>query len=85
LILPGIVLAIGIGGLDIRIPIVVALIRLGATAVTLVLGSFNEPIEAVATPVIDMSEVADLIAICAYYFLVVGVVLNFASLVRKRE
>ena len=68
LVLPGIVLAIGLGGLDIRTPMVVALILLGATVVTLV-------------P--DMSEIADLIAICAYYYLVVGIVLIFIAYVRE--
>ena len=68
LVLPGIVLALGISGLDVRTPIVVALILLGATAVTLVL---------------NMSEIADLITICAYYFLVVGVVLNFIAYIKE--
>ncbi|MFQ6127225.1 MAG: hypothetical protein ACE5R6_21845 [Candidatus Heimdallarchaeota archaeon] len=68
LVLPGIVLAIGLGEFDVRTPMVVALILLGATAVTLV-------------P--DMSEIADLIAICAYYYLVVGVVLIFIAYVRE--
>ncbi len=70
LVLPGIILTIGIYGLDVRTPIVVGLFLLGATAVTLAL---------------NMSEIADLIAICAYYFLVVGVVLNFIASVREGD
>ena len=84
LVLPGIVFAIGIGGLDVRTPIVVALILLGATAVTLVQGT-PETAATAATLVLNMSEIADLIAICAYYFLVVGVVLNFIAYVREGE
>ena len=84
LVLPGIVLAIGIGGLDVRTPIVVALILLGATAVTLVPNT-PETAATAATLVLNMSEIADLIAICAYYFLVVGVFLNFIVYVREGE
>ena len=70
MVLPFIVLAIGIGGLDVRTPIVVALFLLGATVVTLVL---------------NMPEIADLIAFCAYYFLVVVVFLYFIAYVREGE
>ena len=84
LVLPGIVLAIGISGLDVRTPIVVALILLGATAVTLVQGT-PETAATAATLVPDMSEIADLIAICAYYFIMVGVVLNFIAYIREGE
>jgi len=82
LVLPGIVLAIGISRLDVRTPIVVALILLGATAVTLVL-NMPEIAATTNTLVLNMSEIADLITICAYYFLVVGVVLNFIAYIKE--